>query len=559
METGVIINTRQYYAYKYDANAFHPHFKRAIMTPVTLDAHMACTELLSQRRTLLKAGFGSLGLGMSLALLPSALWAADAPRARAAAGRYVGQYVRAKTPPNQNVAQFLGLRYGLDTRRTRFQRPVAAPAQVRTQQSTQYGPACPQRSESGHHQSEDCLFLNVWTPQPGRTANRRALPVLVYIHGGAYSNGASSDPLTHGATLAADAEAVVVTLNHRLNCFGYLSLARWSSDFPDSGNAGQWDLVLALKWVQRNIDAFGGDPNNVTVFGQSGGGAKIATLMAMPAAAGLFHKAMTMSGQQVTASGPLNATRRAKCFLEATKLSLAQLQSASTKALLQGLEAVDPILGGSLYFGPVLDMAALTRHPFWPDAAPQSLGIPMIMGNTICETRAFFPDSHPTLQKLDWHNLAERIEPELRVDIAPEWVIAQYRARFPHFSAHDVFFAATTASRSWRGQVLQAQARALAGAPAYVYQLNFERAKHTDDIGLVFGTFTPATKARAGVSRQMMDHFKQFIRSGDPGWPAYTLAQRATMIFDTRSRVQNNPRAWERELFARIPYIQPGS
>lgn len=510
-------------------------------------------EFALNRRSLLWAGVAGLGAGIA----PSALFAESAPKVRAPCGTYIGQTVHAPHTPQRSrttLAQFLGIRYGIDTRRTRFQKPIAAPPLVRPQQADHFGAACPQRAAVSE-QSEDCLFLNIWSP--ARPKSR--LPVVVYIHGGAYSNGSASDPLTHGATLAADAEAVVVTLNHRLNCFGYLSLARLSPDFPDSGNAGQWDLVLALNWVQQNIEAFGGDPENVTLFGQSGGGAKIATLMAMPAAAGLFHKAMTMSGQQVTASGPLNATRRARCFLESAKLSLAQLQSASTKALLQGLEAVDPILGGSLYFGPVLDMAALTRHPFWPDAAPQSLGIPMIMGNTIGETRAFFPDSHPTLQKLGWHNLAERIEPELRVDIAPEWVIAQYRAHFPSYSASDVFFAATTASRSWRGQVLQAQARALAGAPAYVYQLNFAQAKHTDDIGLVFGTFTPHTAARAGVSRQMMDRFKQFIRSGDPGWPAYTLAQRATMIFDTHSRVENNPRAWERELFARIPYIQPGS
>src|SRR3546814_8383275 len=138
---------------------------------------------------------------------------------------------------------------------------------------------------------------------------------MVYFHGGAYSTGSVTDPVNDGAKLAARGDVVVVTVNHRLNALGYLYLARLDPRFPDSGNVGQLDLIAALRWVQRNIAAFGGDPGNVTVFGQSGGGAKIATLMAMPAAKGLFHKAITMSGQQVTVSGPLNAPKRADALL----------------------------------------------------------------------------------------------------------------------------------------------------------------------------------------------------------------------------------------------------
>ena len=142
---------------------------------------------------------------------------------------------------------------------------------------------------------------------------------------------------------------------------------------PDSGNAGQLDLILALRWVRANIAAFGGDPAQVTVFGQSGGGAKIATLMGMPAAAGLFHRAATMSGQQVTVSGPQNATARARAYLAALRVdSVEALRTLPVEALVEGLDATDPILGGGLYFGPVLDMKWLTRHPFWPDANPQS-------------------------------------------------------------------------------------------------------------------------------------------------------------------------------------------
>ena len=150
---------------------------------------------------------------------------------------------------------------------------------------------------------------------------------------------------------------------------------------------------------------------------------------------------------------------------------------------------------GGVYFGPVLDMKWLTRHPFWPDAHPQSLGIPMMLGNVRDETRAFISPDSPKVQGLNWDNVAERMAPELRIDILPEWVVAQYRDHFPTWSPVDVFYGATTAGRSWRGQVIEAEARASAGAPAFVYQVDFAShtdprrgAFHTMDIPLVFGT-----------------------------------------------------------------------
>src|SRR5690606_32512668 len=272
-------------------------------------------------------------------------------------------------------------------------------------------------------QSEDCLFLNIWTPA---LSGRR--PVLVYIHGGAYNTGSGSDPVTDGARLSAHGDVVVVTLNHRLNAFGYCYLA--AHDFPDSGNAGQLDLILALEWVRDNIAALGGDPACVTVFGQSGGGAKIATLMAMPAAAGLFHRAATMSGQQVTASGPLNATRRTAAYLGALDLTLDNsraIASLPASQLVEALQPTDPVLGfGSIYFGPVLDERHLTRHPFYPDAAPQSLSIPMMIGNTHDETRGFV-GADRSLFALNWDDLPARLAGAMRVDILPALVIATYR------------------------------------------------------------------------------------------------------------------------------------
>ncbi len=462
------------------------------------------------------------------------------------AGAFLGQ-------ADNHVQVFRGIRYGMDTAQSRFQAPVPAPAANGVVKAWQPGPACPQRNTGVGAQSEDCLFLNVWTPSADERAKR---PVMVYIHGGAYATGSGNDPLTDGARLAAQGDVVVVTITHRLNAFGYLSLARLDARFPDSGNAGQLDLVLALKWVRDNIRAFGGDPGNVTLFGQSGGGAKIATLMAMPAAAGLFHRAATMSGQQVTASGPLNATRRASAYL--ARLA-ADPASASTASLVNALDATDPIMGGKVYFGPVLDGRSLLRHPFYPDAHPQGLSIPLMLGNTVAETRNFFPPGHSLLQGIHWTNLAARLGPELRVDISPEQVIAAYREWFPGYDAAEVFIAATTAGRSWRGQVIEAEERAKARAPAFVYQLDFERATHTDDIGLVFGTTPGMSPARQKLSMRMMRAFLDFARTGTPGWPAYDLTSRQTMVFDAESRVVNDPRGRERRLFATVPYIQPGT
>ena len=515
------------------------------------------------RRTLLSAG---AALGAVSAAPASLAAAARAPVVATTLGRVRG--IR-----ENGLSVFRGIRYGIAER---FQAPKPPPPpRSDIVDALAFGPSAPQRGDRYRPNSEDCLFLNVWTPEAAVGGRR---PVLVYFHGGAYSTGSVADPLNDGRHLAARGDAVVVTVNHRLNALGYLYLARLDPRFPDSGNLGQLDLVLALQWIRANIAAFGGDPEGVLVFGQSGGGAKIATLMGMPIAKNLFHRAITMSGQQVTASGPLNATARSRAYLDALKATPGDLLTMPVERLVEGLTATDPILGGALYFGPVLDMKWLTRHPFWPDANPQSSRIPMILGNTRDETRGFVDARGPKLAGLDWSNLAERMTPELRMDIHPEWVVAQYRRQFPGWSPERVFYAATTAGRSWPGQVIEADARAAADTPTWVYQVDYQSpvepwrgAPHTIDIPLSFGTIdaegsiTGTGGGARRLSERMMDSFLAFARTGDPShrglpdWPRYRLPERATMIFDIDTRAESDPRKWERELFARVPYVQPGT
>ncbi|KAK0332007.1 hypothetical protein LTR94_026631, partial [Friedmanniomyces endolithicus] len=327
---------------------------------------------------------------------------------------------------------------------------------------------------------------------------------------------------------------------------------------------------------------FGGDPARVMVFGQSGGGAKIATLMATPAATGLFQSAATMSGQQVTASGPVNATLRASAWLEALGLAPDQAHLAAElpiERLLEAQSTQDPILGfGGLYFGPVLDFRTVPRHPFYPDASPLGRSIPMIIGNTREETLGFMGND-PKNQGLTWETLKARLTPDvMRIDITPEPIIAAYRHMHPDWSPDQVLIAATTAGRSWRGAVIEAEERAKSGAPAWVYQLDYpgvlasgrKGAFHTADIALVFGTIDDPQSRMNGpgaqqVSDAMRRSFVALASKGDPNhpglpaWDRYQMDRRQTMMFDVEPRMADDPRGDERAFFSAIPYIQPGT
>ena len=483
---------------------------------------------------------------------------------------------------DNGINVFRGVRYGADTAPRRFMAPLPPQAWTDVRDALEHGPSSPQSSREDAI-SEDCLFLNVTTPGLRDRARR---PVMVYIHGGAYNNGSGSSPLYDGVRLCRRGDVVVVTVNHRLNAFGYLYLARLGgaaldNPYLDSGNAGQLDLILALQWVRDNIAEFGGDPGNVTVFGQSGGGAKIATLMAMPAAAGLFHRAATMSGQQVTASGPLNATLRAQAMLDALKLAPqrnGEIRSIAYQRIVEALGTRDPVLPfGGVSFAPVLDERSLLRHPFYPDAPGQSAHIPMMIGNTHDETRAFLGGDAANFS-LSWEQLPARLVPNMRVDIQPEAVIAAYRKLYPGLSPSDLFFRITTASRSWRGAIIEAEERARGGSPAFVYQLDWATPKdggkfgapHASDIQLVFDNIAKPGATAIGPQAQIMadmmsDAFIAFAGSGVPSarqlprWEPYDLARRQTMIFDVPPRMEDDPRGAERRLFAKVPFVQAGT
>ncbi len=478
---------------------------------------------------------------------------------------------------------FKGVRYGADTAPTRFAKPRPPAPWADTRDATEYGATAPQLGNV-ENVSEDCLFLNIWTPGLADGGNR---PIMVYFHGGAYASGSGSSPLYDGTNLATKGDVVVITVNHRLNAFGYLSLSRLNKDFPHSGNAGMWDLVLALEWVRDNAAAFGGDPSRVFVFGQSGGGAKIATLMAAPSARGLFHSAATMSGQQVTACGPLNGQLRAQAYLDTLGIApedTTALRAAPVETLIDALATRDPVNPEhGLYFGPVLDGRFLNRHPFWPGAPGQSSSIPMILGNTKDETRNLIGAKHPDTFHLDWSDVRTLLADHMRCDIDPDDVVMEYRALYPSYSPSDVFFAATTAGRSWRGQVEEADMRAAENGPTWVYQFNLGSpeeggkwgAPHTMDIAFAFdnldqsgtygGTKVPSTGEYARVADELSRAFISMAREGQPNhpglpdWSRHTLPNRETLVFGTTTRLENDPRKGERELFAKVPFTQWGT
>ena len=483
------------------------------------------------------------------------------------------RYGRVRGLREQGVLVFRGVRYGADTAPRRFQAALAPAPWRGVADAAAYGAAAPQ-TKAEERTSEDCLFLNIWTP--ALDGARR--PVMVYLHGGAHAHGSGSDPLYDGGNLVRRGDVVVVTLNHRLAGLGYAYLARLGGPAV-SGNVGNLDIILALQWVRDNIAGFGGDPARVMLFGQSGGGAKVVTLMAMEQARPLFHSAATMSGQHVTAAGPNHATERAAAWMaKAGAASAAELRDLPVERLVEAMAMTDPIEGkGEISFVSTLDHGVLPRHPFVPDAPREAAHIPLIVGNTHDETGLWIGDWLKA-GDTNWDNLPARIASQITKDVAPDWVVRRYREIYPEKTPGQILLAATTAGRSWPGHLIQAEERAKIGAPTWMYQLDFPSpeasgvlgAFHTLDIPLVFDNVaTAGSRTGAGpdarrLAGRMADSFIAFARTGDPNcasipaWPKFELSKRQTMLFGTNTRVEDDPRQEERLLWSVAPYIKPG-
>jgi len=502
------------------------------------------------------------------------------------------------------IRVFRGVPYGADTAPVRFQAPLPPTPWTSVKSCDAFTTRAPQLTalhglqaidsapslgsagstpagappriapESGV-QSEDCLHLNVFTPA---LRDHRKRPVLVYFHGGAYNNGSVNSALYDGKRLCQRGDVVVVTVNHRLNAFGFLYLAAIDpKQFPDSGNVGMLDLVLALKWVRENITEFGGDPSRVLIFGQSGGGAKCATLMAMPPAHSLFHRVMTMSGQQVKGASIEIASKRTESML--AKLGVTPANLADLKTM--PWEKIQAAAATSSDWLPVVDGVTLSRDPFTPDAPPLSAVVPMILGNTHDETSVAAPAT------LTWDDAPAALRNAVAIYLGPysaEQVIAKYRAIYPEKSPIDVVIAAATAFRAWPGQVLEAERRAAnpASQPhTWVYQMNWHRdtpgarAVHTIDIPFMFDNLSAApgqigsspedlaaAQPLADVMSGMLIHYAATGNPNHPGlpdWPVYDLNARKTMIWDNSPHVEQDPRGEERRFAAGSPYRQPGT
>ena len=409
---------------------------------------------------------------------------------------------------------------------------------------------------------EDCLFINVWTP--GLTGKR---PVMVWLHGGGFANGSGGAAMYDGAALARRGDVVTVTVNHRLNVFGYLHLGELGGD-PSSGQAGMLDIVLVLEWVRDNIAAFGGDSANVTIFGESGGGAKVSMLQAMPAASGLFHKAIIQSGPGLRAVPTATATKNAKALLDALGVAPGDLGKLETLSAAQIQDAAAALsTGGPMGgFSPCIDGVALPRDPFHPDAPAISAGVPVMIGTNKDEATLFLR-ADPRFGEYTEEDLAKRAKAS--AGDKADALVAQLRKTFPDYSPSHLAAAVQTAMTMWLGSITLAERKAAQNAgPVYMYLLTWEtpvargalKCPHALEIPLMFDN---VETARNFVGRgddpqtladQMAPAWLAFAATGNPNtgaipsWPAYDATSRATMIFDLESRIENDPMAEVRKI-----------
>jgi para-nitrobenzyl esterase len=417
---------------------------------------------------------------------------------------------------------------------------------------------------------EDMLRLNVWTPAVNDSSKR---PVLVWIHGGGYASGSSQELRPYdGERLAREHDVVLVSMNHRLNVFGFLDLSQIGGEpYAQSGNVSMLDLVQALEWVRDNIASFGGDPANVTIFGQSGGGGKVTTLMAMPAAKGLFHRASAMSGSFIATSTRDQARDLALAVMKELGLGRSQvhrLHEVSADALVNaGLAAVAkvapfgfPAPGTppkvNLGWQPVVDGVVLPENPFEQAAPALSADIPFLVGNTFQEFAGGM--NNPKADQMTWEQVSAQFTPQIGDRAAA--AIDAYRKAFPSAKPFEVA-GMIGADMFRRGTIMQTELKAAQPAAVYAYWFGWKTpvldgrplAYHCQDLAFWFDNIDRCLQATGGgadarkLASQMSGALVAFAKTGNPNhagipeWQPFTSANRAMMIWDTTSEVKIDP------------------
>jgi para-nitrobenzyl esterase len=491
-------------------------------------------------------------------------------------------YGKVRGVDNNGIKVFKGIPYGANTTGSnRFMAPVEPAKWTGVRDALEYGHSAPQSdptapprppgaiSISGEKlpaEGEDCLVLNIWTPAVGSAGNGRKRPVMFWCHGGGFATGSGSSPDNDGTNLARRGDVVVVTINHRLNVLGFGNLSEFSKDFPASGDAGMMDIVQALQWVRANIAEFGGDPNTVMIFGQSGGGRKVETLLAMPSAKGLFHRAIIESGAAITVVDRDAAIRNSERLLaklgiektnvrELQKLPLGQIMTAYF-AVMKDNAGADQSLTG---FSPTVDGHILPQHPFHPKASPVSSDVPVMIGCTRTEMTLFSLNDPSAFSQND-DQMRGRVKDLLGAQ-APG-IIEVYQKLNPGASPSDIYFLIASDYRYGAPTMKIAERRAALGkAPVYLYYFTWEspvqggrlKSPHTMEIPFAFDNVKISERLTGGGAEAMALADKvssawiAFAHTGDPNtpklphWPAFNAKDRATMVINNVSKVVNDP------------------